>query len=214
VSNILIITNSLDATIVPVHAALEHLGHHVSLLRMTEFPSRDIQSWHISAENETFEWALNERSQCDAMFDSVWCRRPTVSNSEEVNIHADDRDFVDRVYREYSLSTFYALRFGLLQRTGGAFWVNPYESIAHANSKLVQLLEARNCGLTIPATLVSNNPDRVQAFLSEHNHRIVCKAFVPHAWHSDTGATLPAVTGALSTLQDIAPASIRVAPSI
>jgi len=181
---------------------------------MTEFPSRDIQSWHISAEEQTFELALDEQSQCDAMFDSVWCRRPTVSNSEEVNVHADDRDFIDRVYREYSLSTFYALRLGPFQRTSGAFWVNPYESIGHANSKLAQLLEARNCGLTIPETLVSNDLDRVQAFLSKHNHRLVCKTFIPHAWHSGTSSKLRAITSAFSNLNDIAPASIRVAPSI
>lgn len=55
-------------------------------------------------------------------------------------------------------------------------WVNRYETINHLSSnKLYQQLLARSCGLTVPITLLSNDPDAVAQF-SEPSEGLLLKA--------------------------------------
>jgi ATP-grasp ribosomal peptide maturase len=54
-------------------------------------------------------------------------------------------------------------------------WVNHPTAMARAEYKPVQLAAARACGLRIPATLITNRPEDVQAFAAELRADIVCK---------------------------------------
>ncbi|SDG56774.1 hypothetical protein SAMN05421505_105193 [Sinosporangium album] len=54
-------------------------------------------------------------------------------------------------------------------------WVNHPAAMSRAEYKPVQLRAARECGLTIPATLITNNPGAVLAFADEVAGPIVCK---------------------------------------
>jgi hypothetical protein len=46
-----------------------------------------------------------------------------------------------------------------------ARWMNPRAADRHARSKPLQLSLARACGLTLPETLVSNDPERIREFV-------------------------------------------------
>ncbi|MEZ7006831.1 ATP-grasp ribosomal peptide maturase [Streptomyces sp. AD55] len=54
-------------------------------------------------------------------------------------------------------------------------WVNHPTHMARAEYKPVQLAAARECGLRIPPTLITNHPDDVRAFAIQHDGAIVCK---------------------------------------
>ncbi|MFF2515585.1 ATP-grasp ribosomal peptide maturase [Streptomyces sp. NPDC058086] len=53
-------------------------------------------------------------------------------------------------------------------------WVNHPTAMARAEYKPVQLAAARACGLTIPATLVTNRPEDVRTFATQVG-QVVCK---------------------------------------
>ncbi|MEU8541978.1 ATP-grasp ribosomal peptide maturase [Streptomyces sp. NPDC048717] len=70
------------------------------------------------------------------------------------------------------------VRFGLggsLYAMEGPVWVNHPLRIAAADYKPAQLATAQRLGLTVPATLVTNDPDEAREFISSHE-RVICKA--------------------------------------
>jgi ATP-grasp ribosomal peptide maturase len=54
-------------------------------------------------------------------------------------------------------------------------WVNHPTAMARAEFKPVQLATARDCGLSIPATLITNRPDDVPDFAAAVGGEIICK---------------------------------------
>ncbi|GGS74008.1 ATP-grasp ribosomal peptide maturase [Streptomyces cinerochromogenes] len=54
-------------------------------------------------------------------------------------------------------------------------WVSHPAAMSRAEYKPLQLATARACGLTIPATLITNSPDAVRAFAGEMRGAIICK---------------------------------------
>jgi glutathione synthase/RimK-type ligase-like ATP-grasp enzyme len=54
-------------------------------------------------------------------------------------------------------------------------WVNHPTAMARAEYKPAQLAAARACGLTIPATLITNSPSDVRAFAENAGTWVVCK---------------------------------------
>lgn len=66
-----------------------------------------------------------------------------------------------------------------------AFWVNPLASDPRADLKPVQLAAAVRAGLTIPRTLISNDPSQIRCFLEELRGRTVYKPFHGSQWEDD-----------------------------
>ncbi|GAA1092053.1 MULTISPECIES: ATP-grasp ribosomal peptide maturase [Streptomyces violaceusniger group] len=56
-----------------------------------------------------------------------------------------------------------------------ARWVNHPAAMTRAEYKPIQLATARECGLTVPPTLVTNDPDAVRAFAEDTPGPIICK---------------------------------------
>jgi len=54
-------------------------------------------------------------------------------------------------------------------------WVNPIDATAIGERKVFQLRLAREVGLGIPPTLISNNPNMLRDFAARHDGAIVCK---------------------------------------
>lgn len=57
----------------------------------------------------------------------------------------------------------------------GCRWVSHPAAMARAEYKPLQLATARESGLTIPPTLITNSPDAVRAFAGDVGGRVVCK---------------------------------------
>lgn len=66
----------------------------------------------------------------------------------------------------------------------GALWVNRPDAARRAENKAIQLDAARRCGLRVPRTLFSSDPDAVEAF-RQANRRVIYKPFSLHTWLSD-----------------------------
>lgn len=64
---------------------------------------------------------------------------------------------------------------GIITALDGCRWVSHPAAMARAEYKPVQLAAARECGLTIPPTLITSRPDAVRAFAAEIPGSVVCK---------------------------------------
>lgn len=98
---------------------------------------------------------------------AVWCRHlwaPDLSGAEL------DARFVEGCARE-SAAAFE----GFLDGLAGARWINAPAADRSAASKPLQLRVARELGLAVPRTLVTNDPERARAFHDEVGGRLVAK---------------------------------------
>lgn len=116
-------------------------------------------------------------------FDTVWNRRRKPAGLPD-DIHPADR----AIARSECEALLQQLR---IVEYPHQTWVNPEVSQFRIRGKLNQLMLAHAVGLTIPKTLISNDPVRVRAFLSDTPEAIV-KAIDKQGWSEDgTDIVLP-----------------------
>lgn len=132
---------------------------------------------------------------------SVWHRRPAPFRLMP-GLSADEAEFAEGEVR--------AAFAGLLW-VSGWFWVNHPDRIRAASSKLLQLKVAREVGLGVPRTLVTNDPEAVRRFYEECDGQIVYKTLgSPFIGSSGKGClTTPVSRGHLERVD-----LIRNAPGI
>ncbi len=111
-------------------------------------------------------------------FDVVWFRRPAPPVLPAAEMHPGDVPVARRECR-HLLSSLYHLV------APEAFWVNPLASHPRADFKPVQLEAAMRAGLTVPRTLISNDPPRIRRFLEELRGRAVFKPFQTSQWEAE-----------------------------
>jgi len=138
-------------------------------------------------------------------FDVVWYRRPTPPVFPPT-LHPGDLPIARRESQDF-LAGLYQLV------SPDAFWVNPLASRPRAELKAIQLQEALRLGLTIPPTLMSNDPDRIRGFMDEFPGRTVYKTFYPAQWESgnDVAVMLTSEVGPDDLPSDD---TLRVTPGI
>lgn len=90
-------------------------------------------------------------------------------------------------------------------------WLNSPFAILRAEDKPRQLALARQCGLLIPETLVTNEPERARDFVNEHT--CIAKP-LRHALIEDGGPGRVIFTSRIEELSDQDAQSIRKAPII
>ncbi|MEO7418325.1 MAG: hypothetical protein ABI163_14795 [Thermoanaerobaculia bacterium] len=174
---ILILTEAGDLHAYAIAEALRRKGSEPVLWHTSDFPSQ-------SSESVLFE-GCEERLQVDApglalreadfnTFSTVWRRRPSQVLPLHL-LHPADHKFV-----ESECNIFRRALFGLV--SCNSFWVNPLAAATAAGSKLTQHRCARNCGLTLPDTLYSNDPGEIRRFLVRHGGEIVYKTFRGVSW--------------------------------
>jgi glutathione synthase/RimK-type ligase-like ATP-grasp enzyme len=88
-----------------------------------------------------------------------------------------DRGMEARLREGASRESSAALQ-GFLDGLHRARWLDPIESVRAASNKMLQLRLGREVGLEIPPTLMTNDPDAVRAFRTEHG-AIVAKMLTP-----------------------------------
>ncbi len=129
--------------------------------------------------------------------DVVWIRRPTPP-MHNPNVAEPDKNFAEGEYRWFSLSILYLLECLPVR------CINKYSASRFINNKSVQLLLARNCGMNVPATVMSNSPAEVRAFVAEPSSRRISKVFFPHIWKKEDSEAL-AVTETFELTSDMLP---------
>ncbi|MBV9761934.1 MAG: hypothetical protein JO340_15335 [Acidobacteriaceae bacterium] len=140
--------------------------------------------------------------------DVVWVRRP---DPPKLNPGAapEDLKFASTEYRWFFHSVMYLLD-ELPVRC-----INKYSASRLINNKSVQLLFARECGMKVPATLMTNSPAAVHSYLRQCASRTICKTFFPHIWKKQTNSSV-AVTETFELSEEMLPEDevLTYAPAI
>lgn len=156
--------------------------------------------WRQGARGETRLLSRDEQWVDLAGLDLVWWRRIGMPQLlEEDCVDPATRPLIDNEWRS-------ALT-GAVRDSFKGVWVNEPARDALAGNKLVQLNAAAECGLRVPRTLVSQDPEEIRRFCESAGGTIVVKKLI--------GAP-PAPLAALSvTLDDLQnDASLRLCPAI
>jgi hypothetical protein len=88
-------------------------------------------------------------------------------------------DELDPAFREGCAREATAALRGFLGGLAGRRFVNPPEADHAASDKLRQLRLARELGLEVPPTIVTNDPDRARDFYAAHRGDVVAKMLTP-----------------------------------
>ena len=181
-ARVLIPTYPEDLHAEEVALALEDCGHEAVLWCGTDFPT--LQTGSIEVRGGAVGWEISGPGLEGGRppFDVVWMRRPTPPVLPP-DLHPGDVPVARRECRDF-LDGLYHLA------APDAFWVNPLATRARSELKAVQLPEAVRAGLTVPPTLMSNDPARIRRFVEEHQGRAVYKPFYPAQWNGEDGVAV------------------------
>lgn len=176
--SILIFSNPNDMHFQAVDWALKQVNIDVELVFGHCFPTLEQHSALI--DNSAFNYhcvdAMGREIDITSA-NTVWYRRsarPKVSSEmtvEDRKLAQDEADLFIRGMRSIGSQK---------QR-----WINPPDNVAVAGRKPFQLYMAKQVGLMIPRTLMSNNPSAVRSFIEEADGGVVLKPFNAMVWEGD-----------------------------
>jgi glutathione synthase/RimK-type ligase-like ATP-grasp enzyme len=172
----LIPTEPDDTHAILVKLALEKLGHQVTLIFTADQPTRQKNSVFIDITN--YRWQSSDRyeSILDNDYDVVWWRRARKPYLPKEISHPDDYKFLVRENTLFYESFTHNM-------APNAWWINPKEAANRANFKLLQLKIASECGMTIPTTLCSNDPEEIHDFVRKHEALgVIYKPLCANVW--------------------------------
>jgi glutathione synthase/RimK-type ligase-like ATP-grasp enzyme len=160
---VLIHTKPDDVHAEIVGHALSERGNRVINWRDSDYSSRAVMSFSyldglttIDYRNESFEFNASE-------VDVVWNRRRPGPVVPKI-VGTEERTFAHEELRVCVSSSDYFM--------GDAFWINRYDSTIYSELKPLELQLAQKNGLSIPPTLISNDPRKIRNFVSEHRNCI------------------------------------------
>jgi hypothetical protein len=205
---ILTMTGAGDEHSVAVSAALTLSGHRVLHWFGANFPQRQRTSFEVR-ETSSAVWFVNDAITQfgSADFDVVWLRRPRMPVVSSM-LHPGDAKIASD-----ECEVFYASLWKLMGMTAGAFWVNSMAGRRLGESKLAQLALAKDVGLTVPRTLISNDPSRLRRFLADVP-ATVCKALLGAGWADGEGRILGTYTSSLCAEDLPSDAALQACPVI
>lgn len=178
-ATILIPTIQDDVHAAAVATVLEHRGHRAIRWFCSDLPTTNRASFAIGA-TAPVQAELRDAGSVISLddIDVFWNRRVADPILDHVLVAAD-REFASREAKRF-------VRGLLMMASDRAFSVNDYHRASAAENKLVQLRAARDVGFALPDTLVSNDPQRIRAFLEHHAAAgAICKSFRPVTWEAD-----------------------------
>lgn len=187
----------------PVKWALERAGYEVICWAGVGW-SRERQAAISLRDNLSVRLGSVELQAGDV----VWIRRPEPP-SLNPNVAEADRKFAQSESRWFSDSVMHLLELLPVR------CINKYSASRMIRNKAVQLVLAQSCGMRVPGTLMSNDPESVREFLHQQGAPSICKAFFPHIWRTEESQSV-AVTETFQISEDILPADevLTYAPAI
>jgi glutathione synthase/RimK-type ligase-like ATP-grasp enzyme len=179
--------------------ALSDQGAQCRLLDLSQFPSHIALTARYPGDADgnsepRFELRFPDGAILDlAEVSAIWWRRP-----QAYRISAE---ITDTAMRHFALSETRTAVAGIWQATT-CLWVNHPVSDAAAAHKPWQLATAREAGLTLPDTLITNDPEAARSFWEAHAGNVVHKPFLQtrSAWR-ETRVVLPEDVPAIDAVQ-------------
>ena len=198
----LILSNAHDYHAVAVKWALQKLGCEAILWDGIG----ESEGAHVTFVPNRIGSSINLGGRKFDSFASAWFRRQTPSRPIR-DVHPDSKTFVENELLNCHESLCVAVESISDFLIGG-------RSSRCASSKVRQLEVALAVGLSVPATIVSNDYPDVVRFAKEHD-QILVKHFLPHYWADTASAQVRGV--APKILNDVAGLnrrSIEICPAI
>ena len=202
---ILVISHAHDPHALDVIERMRARGAPVRLFDTGRFPRETRLSISHDREGWTARLFDNGEDYDLAAVRAVWWRRPQPFDVDAAIVGAADRGFA-LAEAAAAISGLWALL--------DAEWVNDPERDERAARKAWQLRVARECGLSIPRTLITNDPAQARAFVAAEEQQLIYKAFQgsEEVWRetrilrADEHALLDAVRHAPVIFQQFVPA--------
>jgi hypothetical protein len=194
-----------------IHAAsvavvLEQMGHRPIRWFCGDFPERSAASFSVGHGVSALQFQDYFGSLSLDDVDVFWNRRlgtPIV----KFPLCESDKDVATSESESF-------LRGVLATVSERVFSVNGYYSARVAESKVTQLSAARQLGLRVPETLISNDPALIRAFLAKHDEAgAVFKSFKPVSWEAEDHVAIT-FTSKIASAALPRDELLRLAPSI
>ena len=155
-SKVLVISHDRDTHTGAVLSELAELGTEAVVLNLSTLPQLASLSYSYDGPTTELLYAQNEETALALHeFGAVWWRRPQYVDMS----HVPDEDA--RLFSEGEWDEALAGLWPMLD----AFWINQPHVDRLASRKSWQLKEAKQIGLRIPRTLITNNPVHARAFI-------------------------------------------------
>ncbi|PRQ08186.1 MvdC/MvdD family ATP grasp protein [Enhygromyxa salina] len=178
---ILIPTQSHDIHATAVAAAIATKGHEAVLWYASDLPTQQTMSLNYDGRDEPQLELHGVDLDHHGTFDVVWLRRPASPVLPDT-MHPGDHTFAVQEWRSALEGVWDTL-------SASGFWINPRIAARRAESKPAQLAAARRVGLDIPATLLSNDPQRIRSFIRANSPtETIYKPFATTQWDLGDGA--------------------------
>ena len=164
---LLIVTNKTDYTADFLILELQKQGVEFVRFNTEDFPLSIELSVDLSVGGD-LDGYFNVYGKQLAFSDigSIWYRRPVAPSLPEPTFDRVAQDFITTESR-YTLDSIW--------RVLNSFWVSHPDKLRAAETKLHQLIKAVQLGLTVPHTLISTSPEKVQGFYTAYNRQIIYK---------------------------------------
>ncbi|WP_283135427.1 hypothetical protein [Rhizohabitans arisaemae] len=94
-------------------------------------------------------------------------------------------------------------------------WICSPQSLTLAENKVLQLMAARDAGLTTPETILTNNPEEARRFFADVGGDMAVKAYTPEIMNdSERKVYKVPLTSRWTSSSDLADESIAISPTI
>ncbi len=153
-----------------VRRVTQHLSRPYTIVDNGWFPSKLGLRMGADADNMRLGFRLPDGSDLDLMeVGAVWHRRIKPITLDPALTDEVARLFAWSESTEALMGTWYSI---------DCFWMNPPMADEVAQRKIRQLQLARQVGLSIPETLITNIPEEARAFIGTHGPgEVIRKAF-------------------------------------
>lgn len=139
------------------------------ILDLSRFCSDSQVSWRCEGGEAEFRQPQGSMSLEDVV--SVWYRRPQRPRHNPIITDSNDRI---HAANEWNAA------FNSILRSCVPRWINPMEADFLAGKKPYQLNKARDIGLPVPRTLITNSADEVREFREACDGRVIFKSLSAH----------------------------------
>ena len=159
--NILILGDALDAHAAHIKNALTQAGVAVDYLDTSLFPRQLRLSWRPDTQVGCLTLPSGRQLNFHDIHSVFWRNFSGVYIAPLTDANQQQVAFNDSMSTVRSLMQAYPTR-----------WINSWQAYQFHKEKPLQLSLAKKIGVTIPATLISNNPEQVREFVETHEKSI------------------------------------------
>lgn len=179
---VLIITTKGDSTATIIAASVRMNGGVCDIWYTSEFPHRNYHTTRIS-ENQSPRFFVDPLFSSLTKYKTIWLRKIEGENLDSAVLHPDDVAFVRGCLRQYNIALWNCLERLLNDQSDVPIrWMNQPQKARDAESKILQLSLATKLGISIPDTIISNDPTQIRKFIRSAPNGAIRKSMIPFYW--------------------------------